>query len=83
MRRNRLILLFTILVSFALILLYAGCSKIQNRKLDVSELGLTMDLPGGWQVDSMDKRMFTDTSNPNDNFGLVEDSCRANYRIVQ
>lgn len=57
-----------------LALVVIGCVGGQGKaKLEVPELGLSMELPAGWIVDRQNPRMCFETKNKVDNFGMVED----------
>ena len=51
-----------------------GCKAVKSQaKVAVAELGLSMKLPSGWEADKQNPRMFYETKNRDDNFGMVED----------
>jgi len=51
-----------------------GCKSAKNQaNLEVAELSLSMKLPSGWEADRQNPRIFSETKNRDDNFGMVED----------
>jgi hypothetical protein len=67
----RLFMLWMAIVFFPLII---GCGGGVSgwAKVEVAELGLSMQLPSGWTVDRQNPRMFYESGKRDDNFGLVE-----------
>ena len=51
-----------------------GCKSAKSQAtVEVAELGLSMKLPAGWEADRQNPRIFSETKNRDDNFGMVED----------
>lgn len=50
-----------------------GCGEIAGgARVHVADVGLSMELPPGWVADRQNPRMFFDSRNREDNFGMVE-----------
>ena len=55
-------------------LVISGCRSAKSQaNVEVAELGLSMKLPSGWEADKQNPRIFSETKNRDDNFGMVED----------
>lgn len=54
------------------IVVISACKKSINQ-VSIDELGFTMQLPNGWQVDNKNPNVFYDINNPDDNLGQVVD----------
>lgn len=66
------IIKWLIIVLIPLIMFGCKAAKKQAR-VEVAELGLSLKLPAGWETDKQNSRMFYETRNRDDNFGMVED----------
>jgi len=55
---------------FSISLIFLGCKKSAS-KVAIPNLGFTMMLPTGWQVDSKDNTNFYESTKQDDNFGWV------------
>ncbi len=69
--RLRQMLRLTVILGLPLLI---GCSGPGAAPmLKVSDLGLTLELPPGWQMERGNPRLMFDVSDPDNRFGLIED----------
>lgn len=67
---NNLKTLTILLIIFSVSLICTGCKK-SATKVVITNLGFTMMLPTGWQVDPKDNSNFYELNKKEDNFGWV------------
>lgn len=58
------------LCAFSISLIFIGCKKSAS-KVVIPNLGFSMRLPAGWQVDPKDNTNFYESTKQDDNFGWV------------
>jgi hypothetical protein len=59
-----------LLTVLSVLLIVTGCKK-NSAKVEMSDLGFSMNLPSGWQLDPNDNTTFYERVKPDENWGLV------------